>query len=187
MFLLPIDDDLALWLLEHRHAEPLFARVEENRDELGRWLPWVETTRSPDDVRAFIERGLARFARGDGFETGIALHGRLVGCLGLHYVSRPEGCTEIGFWLAREAQGAGVMSRAVAGLLPHLYDDLDLRRVEIRCNPANEDARAVPERLGFREEGVLRQVGFSDGQPYDHVVYALLRDEWKERFDEATH
>lgn len=181
MFTVQVDDEVSLRLLERRHAEPLFALVDANREELGRWLPWVASTRSADDVRGFIERGLARFARDDGFETGIVVDGHLAGCLGLHYVTRPEGVTEMGYWLARPAQGRGVMTRAVAGLLPYLFADMDLQRVEIRCNPDNADSRGVPERLGFQQEGVLRRVGLQDGRPYDHVVYGLLREEWAAR------
>ncbi|MDZ7708498.1 MAG: GNAT family protein [Trueperaceae bacterium] len=179
MFAVAIDDDLALRLYERRDAEALYDLVEANRDLLERWFPWTEGTRGPDDTRAFIEDGLRRFAAGNGFECGIVEKGRLVGTLGLHFVTRPEGVTEMGYWLDEDAQGRGLVTRSVAGLLPHLFGTMDLNRVEIRADPANDRSRAVPERLGFRQEGVLRQVGLRSGHRYDHAVYALLRDEWR--------
>lgn len=179
MFAVALEDDLALRLYERRDAEELYALVEANRDHLERWFPWTEGTRGPDDTRAFIEDGLRRFAAGDGFECGIVEAGRLVGTLGLHFVTRPEGVTEIGYWLDRDAQGRGLVTRSVGGLLPHLFGVMDLNRVEIRTDPANARSRAVPERLGFRQEGVLRAVGLRHGRAYDHVVYGLLRDEWR--------
>jgi ribosomal-protein-serine acetyltransferase len=179
MFALDLGCGLALRLHEARHAAELYELVDRNRGHLAPWFPWVETTRGPEDSRAFIEGGLRRFAAGNGFEAGLVRDGQLVGCLGLHYVARPEGATEVGYWLARDAQGQGLMRRALAGLLPHLFEELDLQRVEVRCDPANARSRALPERLGFRQEGVLRRVGIHGERRFDHVVYGLLRDEWR--------
>ena len=179
MFALDLGGGLALRLHEARHAGELYDLVDRNRDHLAPWFPWVETTLGPEDSRAFIAGGLRRFASGNGFEAGLVEHGRLVGGVGLHYVARPEDATEVGYWLARDAQGRGLMSRAIAGLLHHLFDELDLNRVEIRCDPANARSRAVPERLGFEREGVLREAGVHGDRRFDHVVYGLLRDAWR--------
>lgn len=187
MFHIRLDEGLSLQLLEARHAVELYALIDANREHLGRWFPWVQETTDPQDTRAFIEGGLARFARGDGFEpAGIRENGRLVGCLGLHYVHRPVGKTEIGYWLARDAQGRGIVSRTIGGLLPYLFREMDLHRVEIRADPMNDRSRAVPERLGFTEEGVLRAVAWDRGQRYDHVIYSLLRPEWEARQDDPA-
>jgi ribosomal-protein-serine acetyltransferase len=185
MFALPLDDELALRLHEPRHAGELYALIDRNRAHLAPWFPWVASTRGPDDTRAFIERGLHRFAAGNGFEAGLLAEGRLVGGVGLHYVRRDEGRTEIGYWLSEDAQGRGRITRAVAGLLPWLFETMDLQRVEIRADPANLRSRAVPERLGFREEGRLRRVGIHEGRHFDHVVYGLLREEWRAGRDAA--
>ncbi|NBC95196.1 MAG: GNAT family N-acetyltransferase [Deinococcus-Thermus bacterium] len=179
MFALDLGGGLALRLHEARHAGELYELIDRNREHLAPWFPWVETTRGPEDSRAFIEGGLRRFASGNGFEAGVIEHGRLVGGVGLHYVARPEDATEVGYWLAGDAQGRGLMSRAIAGLLHHLFDELDLNRVEIRCDPANARSRAVPERLGFEREGVLRAAGVHGDRRFDHVVYGLLRDAWR--------
>ena len=187
MFRIPLDDTLSLRLLEARDAVDLYALIDENREYLGRWLPWVEETTGPEATRSFIERSLARFARGDGFDAGIVHEGRLSGVVGVHYVARPEDSTEIGYWLAEEAQGHGLVTRVVDGLLPYLFREMDLHRVEIRIDPANERSRALPERLGFIEEGVLRDVAWDRGQRYDHVVYALLRPDWEARQADPVH
>lgn len=187
MFRLRLDDTLSLQLLEARHAIELYALVDANREHLGRWFPWVLETTDPQDSRTFIERGLARFARGDGFEpAGIREGDRLVGCLGLHHVRRPVGKTELGYWLAQDAQGRGIATRTIEGLLPYLFREMELHRIEIRADPANARSRAVPERLGFTEEGVLREAAWDRGQRYDLVIYSLLRPEWEARQDDPA-
>ena len=177
MFSLPIDDDLSVRLLEERHAPELYALIDANREHLSRWFPWVERTTEVAHTRDFLRRSLQKFADGNGFEAGIFRGEEHVGMIGLHYLHRDPGRTEIGYWLAADAQGAGVMTRAVRGLIRILFDDYGLERVEIRCHPENVRSRAVPERLGFRQEGVLRRVGMLRGEPFDHVVYGLLAEE----------
>lgn len=185
MFTLALDDDLRLQLYERRHAAELFALIDQNRATLHRWFPWVEETTSPDDVLDFIDRSLARFARRDGFEGGLRWHDRLVGGLGVHNVDRDGGSGEIGYWLAQPAQGKGLMTRAVAALVRHLFEQEGFVRIEIRCDPDNVRSRAIPERLGFRLEGRLRRAGVLRGRPFDHAVYGLLDDEWRAKRDAA--
>jgi ribosomal-protein-serine acetyltransferase len=185
MFALDLGDGLALHLYERRHAAELFALVDRNRALLERWFPWPDTTRAPEDLHPFIDESLARFARRDGFEGGLRADGRLVGGLGVHHVDREVGTGEIGYWLGQSAQGRGAMTRAVAGLVRYLFEEDGFARIEIRCHPDNVRSRAIPERLGFRQEGTLRRVGLLRGRPFDHVVYGLLEDEWRAARDEA--
>ena len=177
MFSLRIDDDLSVRLLEERHAPGLFDLIDRNRDHLSRWFPWVEGTTDVAHTRDFLRRSLQKFAAGDGFEAGLFRADAHVGMLGLHYLRSEPGRTELGYWLAADAQGQGIMTRAVKGLTRILFDDYGLERIEIRCHPDNVRSRAVPERLGFRQEGVLRRVGMLRGEAFDHVVYGLLAKE----------
>jgi ribosomal-protein-serine acetyltransferase len=179
MFRLPLDDALALVLLEERHAPLLASLVAENREHLGHFLPWALTT-DEASVRAFLRAGLDKFAHGNGFETGMWLDGELVGMLGVHYLDRVVGRTEFGYWIARRASGRGVVTRAVAGLTRVMFEEYGLNRVEIRCQPDNVPSRRVAERLGFRHEGTLRAVHpAGGGEPADLEVFGLLRSEWQ--------
>ena len=185
MFSLNIDHDLALGLLELRHAGVLHELVLRNRNHLGRWLPWA-LKQTPGDTEAFIKRGLEQFARSDGFQAGIYLQHQLIGVLGTHYLDWTSRATEIGYWLAEAYQGQGLMTRAVYGACRYFFDELGLNRVEIRCDPANTRSRAIPERLGFTKEGVLRQVGSRPDGAFDHLVYGMLAQEWRARQEKRS-
>ena len=87
--------------------------------------------------------------------------------------------TEIGYWLAEPQQGRGIMTRACRRFIDYLFDDVKLNRVEIRCATENDRSRAIPKRLGFKEEGVLRQVQMIHDRLVDHAVYGMLADEWR--------
>ena len=70
------------------------------------------------------------------------------------------------------------MTRAVAALIEHAVSACDLNRIEIRAAVGNARSRAIPQRLGFQEEGTLREAERVGGAYLDIVVYSLLRSEW---------
>jgi ribosomal-protein-serine acetyltransferase len=177
MFAHIVGDGVELRLLETRHAEEVFRAVEENREHLARWLPWVDHTKSPEDVKDFIQHELLRFAKNSGFAAGIFHHGKYVGNIGVHDIDWNAKMTSIGYWLDARYQGRGIMTACCRAVLNHCFGTLGLNRVEIRARPDNARSRAVAIRLGFREEGVLRQVDVMRDRYYDQVVYSLLRKE----------
>ena len=68
-------------------------------------------------------------------------------------------------------------------MLDHAFGPWDLARVEIRAGVANRRSRAIPERLGFREEGVLRAAERIGTRVIDHAVYVMTAREWRRAAD----
>jgi len=127
----------------------------------------------------FIRAQLEKFAKGNGFQLGIWLNGELIGSIGLNYILSQFRCTEIGYWLGAEYEGRGVMTKACRYLCGYLFDELNLNRIEIPCAETNVKSRAIPKRLGFSQEGKLRQMGYTQNGLVDYVIYGLLADEWR--------
>ncbi len=179
MFTIKVDDEIELGLLEERHAPALFELTDRNREHLREWLPWVDGTTSLEDSRTFIRVSLETFSYNNGFPVGIWYQGYLAGCIAYHYFAWNTRRTEIGYWLGQEFSGKGIITRAARKLIEYGFGELGLNRIEIRCAPGNLKSRAIPERLGFTREGILRQVGIiHDGIVVDMVIYGLLVDEW---------
>src|SRR5690625_199905 len=84
----------------------------------------------------------------------------------------------IGYWLDIEHQGKGIMTRAVRALTDYAFEEFDLNRVDIRAAVGNVKSRAIPERLGYKKEGVLRQSEWLYDHFVDHAVYSMLKSEW---------
>ncbi|MDR3684346.1 MAG: GNAT family protein [Geothrix sp.] len=164
-----------------RDAKALFPLVEANRERLRRWLPWVDANYSVLDTRAFILRVRAHARAGIGQSYGLWWKGALVGTAGFVWIDVANHSAAIGYWLAREAEGRGLMTAAVTALLRHGFRTLGLNRIEIRVGIRNRRSRAIPERLGFRREGTLRQVERLAGRFVDHAVYGMLAEEWRSR------
>jgi RimJ/RimL family protein N-acetyltransferase len=77
-----------------------------------------------------------------------------------------------------QARGAGRGARAVALVVSWLFE-YGMRRVEMTTTPDNGGALVLARRLGFAQEGVLRQRAIERGRPVDIVWLGLLRDEWR--------
>ena len=172
---------LALRPLSLRDAKPLYALVDANRARLRRWLPWPDANRGVVDSRAYILRMRAQARLGHGLSFGLWWKGILVGVAGFVWIDPANRSAGIGYWLAQEAEGQGLMTAAVTALIRHGFRALKLNRIEIRAGVRNRRSRAIPQRLGFHHEGTLRQVEQLADRRVDHAVYGLLASEWRTR------
>lgn len=178
MFHFALDQETELKLLEDRHAEELFAAVDLNRAHLRQWLPFLDTTNSPADTRAFVQRTLNQFLQHSGPTAGIWHRKRIAGVVGFNRINVDFRHCELGYWLGVEHQGKGIITRACSAMTDHAFGELKLNRVEIRCAPGNTKSRAIPIRLGFKEEGCIRQTEWLYDHFVDNVVYGMLASEW---------
>ena len=175
-------DGLRLDPVESADAPELFRLVDANRDHLHPWMPWVDATRTAQDTATFVAQSVAGAAERRSAVFVLREGDAVRGTIGVHGIQWLNRSAEIGYWLAAEATGRGLITRATAAVLDFLFDEYELHRVEIRCAPENRASRAVPERLGFTEEARVREAGcLNDGTYCDLVVYGLLDREWRAR------
>jgi ribosomal-protein-serine acetyltransferase len=164
---------------EPRDAETVFTVVDRNREHLRQWLPWVDRTHSPEDIRQFILRVRAQFEADQGPNAGVWVDGAFAGNLGCHPIDwRNRNCS-LGYWIDAAQQGKGVITRCCAAMLDYLFEELRLHRVEIRCGTGNTRSCAIPERLGFTREGLLRQSEWVNDRWVDLVVWGMLEEQWR--------
>jgi ribosomal-protein-serine acetyltransferase len=168
--------------LEPADAEELFWLTDVNRAYLRQWLPWLDIVREVKDTAQFIALTIDQHKRRQGTHYGIWYKGRLAGTLGVHSIDWNNRKTSIGYWLGEQFQGKGLMTQAVAAYLDHLvFGEWNLERVAIQAATGNVKSRAIPERLGFQLEGVLRSNEFLYDHFVDHAVYSMLAAEWRGR------
>jgi ribosomal-protein-serine acetyltransferase len=72
-----------------------------------------------------------------------------------------------------------VMTDACRAVVTHLFGELELNRVEIRCAAGNTKSSAIPRRLGFTLDGTLRDAQFVNGRHHDLLVFGMLKRDWK--------
>lgn len=162
-------------------ADALWGAVQESREHLEPWMPWIHEYQDVDDVRSYLVRAQARWQLREDLAVAIVerASGRLLGGSGLHRINWPLRTFEIGYWLRRGAEGHGFATEAVQLLACLAFDTLDANRVEIRMDTRNERSRRVAERLGFILEGTLRRATADvQGRPTSIHVFALLPEEY---------
>ncbi len=186
MFNYKLSDKAELRLLEERHAEELFALINQNRERLLIWVPWLSNADSLEHTRNFTKRKLQRFADNNGFVAGIWYQGALAGEIALEYIDWSNRMTEIGYWLDADVEGKGLVTKACRSLIAYAFDNLKLNRVQIRCAAENLRSRAIPEKLGFTQEGILRQVERLHDRYVDLVIYGMLENEWQTGAGESS-
>ena len=172
---LRVDDDLELQLVSHRHAGELFALVEQSRPALRRWLPWVDLVTTLDEEIRYVEYYRARFIRERALTAAVVHGGRVGGIVSLNYVDWKRRCTALGYWLGNDFHGKGLMTRCCAAMIEYSFDTLGLHRVQIFCAVENHASRRIPERLGFSQEGCLRDGEWLNGGYVDSVAYGLTK------------
>jgi len=145
---------------------------------LARWMPFVGQTRSAADSLTFIHAAVRQHEENRSLQMAIVQEGRIVGVAGFHRIDWTARATSIGYWLAEAHQGAGTMTLAVRALVDYAIRVLGLHRVEIRAGVENRRSRAIPERLGFREDGSVRGAERIGSRVIDHVIYAITDREW---------
>ena len=155
-------------------AARLFAVVDTNRSHLRIWLPWLDGCRSESDQRQFLVSVVERAQAGRGGIWLIEESGALCGVCGFNWIEPFNRVCEIGYWLSADHQGRGIMTGCVRRLMQHAFEDLNLNRISIPVAVQNGRSRAIPERLGFQAEGVLRQAEWLYDHFVDHVIYAQV-------------
>jgi ribosomal-protein-serine acetyltransferase len=172
-----LSESVHLRPLSEADVDEVYELIERNRDHLARWMPWaLDQTR--EGTLTFIRESKRKMDAGGGLELCVIEDGAIAGMVGLHLAEPDNHGARIGYWLSEDRQDRGLMTRAVAALLSHTFGQLAVNRVEIRAAPDNTRSRAIPERLGFVEEGVLREAERFGDNYRDSVVYSMLARDW---------
>jgi ribosomal-protein-serine acetyltransferase len=179
MFRCELPGGCHLRLFEESDAAELHRVAAANRVYLAEWLPWAQGRISPETLLEWIRRSRQQIADNNGFQAAIVEDDAIIGVVGLHSVDWNHRTTSIGYWLVEGRQGRGTMTEAVRGLTAHAFEVWRLNRVEIRVAVGNVRSAAIPRRLGFTEEGVLRAAERHVDGYKDNAVYSMLADEWR--------
>jgi RimJ/RimL family protein N-acetyltransferase len=114
------------------------------------------------------------------FQWAIALkpEDSVVGTCTLFALNQRHRRAELGFALKRSHWGRGLGTEAVRVLVAFAFGRMGLHRLEADTDPRNDASRKLLSRLGFREEGYLRERYFTMAEVQDAVFFGLLRSEW---------
>ncbi len=159
-------------------ATALWDAIDASRTHLTPWMPWLADWKVPEFARVVIRKNAAKWILREDLTMGMfeSGSGRLLGGCGLHRFDWSVPAMEIGYWLRPDAEGKGYVSEMVKLMTGFAFAHLKAERVEIRCDAVNTRSAAVPRRLGFKEEALLRASRRNvDGTLGDTLVFAKTR------------
>ena len=174
-----VTERLVLRTWEPRDAPLLKEAVDSSIDHLLPWMPWAaHEPQSLQEKVALLRQFRGKFYLGQDFTYGIFTldEEQAVGGTGLH-TRIGDDAFEIGYWIRASRAGEGLGTESTAALTRVAFELTDVDRIEIRCEPENERSRAIPRKLGYREEATLRR-RLRHPEPRDVVVYSLFRDDF---------
>ena len=179
MFYRELNQELKLAVIMPHFAEVLNSLVDRNREYLKEWLPWLDNTTEQKDAEKFIKMSVSQMAEGRGIVCVIVFQEKIVGVVSYNSIEKSTKTGDIGYWLDKDHNGKGIMTKCVEKLIEIGFSELALRKVEIKCAEGNIKSRSLPERLGLKQEGVIRNAENLYGRYVDHVVYGLMKAEWE--------
>ena len=156
-------------------------RVDQNREHLRQWMPWLDGAKTTSDQVRFIQRCSECAAAGTQYHYALLLDGELVGVVAFNSIEKLNHCATMGYWLANSQMGKGYMTAAVKALIDEGFQHLKLNRIQARVATGNYPSQAVCDRLGLKKEGVLRQAEWLYDHYVDLTMNSVLRTEWKEK------
>ncbi len=175
-----IDERQFLERLSRSHVELIFNAIDQNRKFLRKWLPFVDFTHKIVDTERFV-RSILEKPTSSRDEVYVIWHKHeFAGLIGFKDADRINDKIEIGYWLIEKMTGKGIATAAVRKMVNLAFRNMDMNRVQIRCGVGNVKSSAIPHRLGFKFEGIVRAGERHNHNYIDLEVFSFLKSEWAE-------
>lgn len=173
-----ISEDIHLKLSHPLHAEKLYKAAKRNEKHLRPFLRWVAAMKTVEDFERYLTKCANEQHLRQEWSFNIFKNNNIIGRIGLHQIDLENKNACIGYWIDKAEVGKGIITTATKVLISYAFNELNLHRIEILTATHNLKSEAIPLRLGFQKEGVLRGTEKHDDQYYDLAVYSLLKPEW---------
>lgn len=174
-----ITDEIELRPFSDENADEIFVAIKANYQHLRPFLHWVTADYSVVSAKEFIERNKKAAAENTSQTFGIFYNEKVVGVIGFINFNWQSRRTELGYWIVKNCEGKGIITKSCKALINYAFDEMEINRIQIHCATENVKSRAVPEGLGFKLEGILRQSEWRHTRFFDMAIYALLKEEWR--------
>ena len=164
--------------LDHSHHDGLVEAVQEK----DLWqTAWYTSVPAPDGVAAEVDRRLALAEKGEMVPfTAFDASGRVIGMTTYYDLVADVPRLHIGYtWNRPSAHGTGTNAESKLLLLTHAFETLGVFRVGLTTQWVNFQSRAAIERLGAKQDGVMRAISrYRNGALRDSVEFSIIEPEW---------
>jgi RimJ/RimL family protein N-acetyltransferase len=173
---------LTLRPFKRRDVAPLMEAVSASLSDLQRWLPWAHAGYSRTDAIAFVRESMSAWREGRAYDFTVRSTqdpDRHLGNVSVWATNRTGLVGEIGYWVRSDELGKGIATQAAARVTQLGFEELGMHRLTLRIAVGNTSSERVAEKLGYAQEGLLRQEVRVGGVWLDHTAWGLLRSEFE--------
>lgn len=174
-----VENEILLRPLIEGDAEEIFEVVSANLEHLHTFLHWATADYTLESAREFIKSAQIDAEENKRQGLGIFLKEKFIGSIGFVKLNWVSKSTEIGYWIAKDFEGRGIVTKSCRDLINYAFEKLEMNRIEIRCATENVRSCAIAEKLNFKLEGILRQSQWRHERFFDMAIYGMLREEWR--------
>jgi len=149
-----VDKNIKLKIIELSDTVDIYDTINNQREYLSEWLPFIEYTKNIEYTKKYIQ-SILDFPDDTKIYV-IQYKGSFGGIIGFNKINKLNKCAEIGYWLSEPLQKKGIVTKSVQVLIDFAFRKLDINRIQIKCNTENIRSKKIPQRLGFHFEGIER-------------------------------
>ena len=156
--------------------------VTDSMDDLSKWLPWAKYYPTKSMVKDYIRDCEISWKLKNNNNIGLPLwifkreDNSMVGSIVMWNIVWKIPKFEFGYWLRTAQTHNGYISEAANALTRYCFSELGVKRIEIKCEKEDVRAKKIPERLGYRMDGVLLNdaCAVSTGDLTDVLLYSRI-------------
>ena len=160
-----------------------------NDRAIAEFLDMIPQPYTRSDADTYLEMCRVGWRDGTFANFAVVIDGRAVGSIGVRWKDPDNGVAEVGYWVAPDARGTGVCTRALRLVAGWVLTRPGMARLELRAAEENVASQRVAEKAGFTREGVLRSSHYNArlGRRIDWAMFSLLRGELPQSKAASTH
>ncbi|WP_312092404.1 GNAT family N-acetyltransferase [Niallia sp.] len=158
-------------------GKDVFESIQRSKAAFKPWMTFANQEQSLEEVEAGVRESYAKYILREDIRLHIYLKdtNEFIGSTGLHSIDWKVRVFEIGYWCDSAHTGKGYITESTKALIKLAMETLQANRIEIRVDSTNTKSRAIPEKLGFALDGILKNESLSaDTQELrDICLYSL--------------
>ena len=151
--------------------------------ETQRNLDWIWFPQSSSSVEEWIKTISLKKGENDEYFFVIEdLEGNAVGTISTNSINKINGSFKYGIAIVDSERSKGYASEAILILLNYFFKELRYHKVNVEVYEFNDSSNNLHKKLGYKKEGQLREVKFTDGKYWDVIIYGMTRNEFFEKY-----
>jgi len=164
--------DVLLKPIEHADADDLMQLINDCRNYLRPWLPWVDSTNQPGDIMGFLDSITNEIER----PYVIMYKQKVAGVIAIKNYDADNSSCEIGYWIGEKFQNRGIACNSCKLLIDYICGTLNIKRIEMGIAVDNVKSKKIPVKLGFHMEGIKKRAEFINNRFLDYEIYSLINE-----------